>query len=188
MSIQRIFEYMRVLTVVVASLTLAPTAWADLPVTYKDGTRALFSVSAPDFWTVRAGGARELAAPGEEARDVARVMAMYPFSEPRVWVGFISPHGVSNFDQAADYLRDIGPFLVKEPQIASRKSLRINGLAARSIAGSGKRKGKAVNFTALLIDLPHGRMAISVVVMEAGIDPAITDDVNAIFGSFRAIR
>ena len=171
------------------ALTLLPVvALADLPVTYKDGSRALFSVSAPDFWTVRAGGPRELAAPGEELREVARVMAMYPVSEPRVWVGFVSPDGVRNFDQATDYLRDIGPFLVRDAKVDSRKSLRVGGLPARSIAGRGKRKGKAVNFTAVMIDLPNGRMAISVVVMEAGIDPAITADVNAIFASFRAVH
>jgi hypothetical protein len=171
------------------ALTFLPAVvQADLPVTYKDGNRALFSVSAPDFWTVRAGGPRELAAPGEEAREVVRVMAMYPASEPRVWVGFISPDGVRNFDQAAEYLRDIGPFLVKNATVDSRKSLRVGGLPAKTISGRGKRKGKAVNFTAVLIDLPNGRMAISVVVMEAGIDPAITADVNAIFGSFRAVR
>jgi hypothetical protein len=172
---------------VAAALMLLPAlAQADLPVTYKDGARALFSVSAPDFWTVRAGGARELAAPGDDAREVARVMAMYPASEPRVWVGFVVPTGVRDFDQAAEYLRDIGPFLVKNAQVSSRKSMRVGGLPARTIAGNGSRKGKAVNFTAVLIDLPNGRMAISVVVLEAGVDAAITADVNAIFASFRA--
>ena len=39
---------------------------------------------------------------------------------------------------------------------------------------------------AVFIDMPHGRMAISVTVMEAGIDPEIVKDVNAIYSSFRA--
>ena len=166
----------------------ASLALADMPVTYKDKGRALFSVSAPDFWTVRAGGARELAALGDDARDVARVIGMHPVSEPRVWVGFVSPQGVGTFEQAAEYLRDIGPFLVKNAQVDSRKSRRIGGQAAKTIAGHGTRKGKAVNFTAVLIDLPNGRMAISVTVLESGVDPAITADVNAIYSSFRATR
>ena len=168
-------------------ISTAP-AHADMPVTYRDDGRSLFSVSAPDFWTVRAGGARELAASGDAAQGVARVIGMHPVSEPRVWVGFVSPQGVRSFDQAAQYLRDIGPFLVKSPQVDSRKSLKVGGLAAKSIAGHGRRKGKAVNFTALMIALPNGRMAISVTVIEAGADPAITTDVNAIYNSFRAIR
>jgi len=171
----------------VMAFALSPSlAGADMPVTYKDAGRALFSVSAPDFWTVRAGGTRELAAPGDEARAVSRVIGLSPVSEPKVWVGFVSPQGVSNFEQAALYLRDIGPFLVEKAQVSSRTSLRVGGLAARRVAGSGRRKGKSVNFTAVVIDLPNGRMAISVVVMEAGVDPAITSDVNAIFASFRA--
>lgn len=171
----------------VAALALSPLpVSADMPVTYRDAGRALFSVSAPDFWTVRAGGPRELAAPGDEPRNVARVIGMHPVTEPRVWVGFVSPPGVSNFDEATEYLRDIGPFLVKKPQIDRQRSLRVGGRAAKSIAGHGTRKGRSVNFTAVLIDLPNGRMAISVTVMEAGVDPAITADVNAIYSSFRA--
>jgi hypothetical protein len=38
----------------------------------------------------------------------------------------------------------------------------------------------------VLIDLPNERMAISVTVMEAGADPSIVTDVNAIYNSFQA--
>jgi hypothetical protein len=161
-------------------------AWADMPITYKDAGRSLFSVNAPDFWTVRVGGPRELAADGKGARTVSRLIGMHPVSDPGVWVGFVSPVGVRNFDDATEYLRDIGPFLVKGAQVDSRKSHKIGGLPAKTIAGHGTRKGKTVNFTAVLIDLPNGRMAISVTVMEAGVDPAIVADVNEIYSSFRA--
>ncbi len=164
----------------------ASLALADMPLTYKDGNRALFTVSTPDFWTVRVGGMRELAGPDLASREVARVIGMHPVSEPRVWVGFVSPQGVRNFDEAAAYLREIGLFLVKDAQVDSRKSHRIGGLPAKSISGHGNRKGKTVSFTAVFIDMPNGRMAISVTVMEAGIDPEIVKDVNAIYSSFRA--
>lgn len=168
-----------------ALMLSAPLAWADMPVTYTDAGRALFSVNAPDFWTVRTGGMRELTAPGLEARDVVRVIGMHPDSDPRVWIGFISPHGVRNFDEANEYLRDIGPFLVENAQIDTRRDLRVGGLPAESKSGHGTRKGQTVNFTVLVIDLPNGRMAISVTVMQAGIDPATVADVNAIHASFR---
>ncbi len=157
-----------------------------MPITYKDAGRSLFTVNAPDFWTVRVGGPRELAADGKGARTVSRLIGMHPVSEPRVWVGFVSPAGVHNFDDATEYLREIGPFLVKDAQVDSRKPHKIGGLPAKSIAGHGTRKGKSVNFTAVLIGLPNGRVAISVTVMEAGVDPAIVTDVNAIYSSFRA--
>ncbi len=184
--INRIYTLVRCPLAALALMLPVSAALADMPVTYKDSGRALFSISAPDFWTVRAGGTRELTAPGEDARGVSRVIGMHPVSEPRVWVGFVSPKGVRNFDEAAEYLRDIGPFLVKNATVESRKSLKVGGLPARTIAGHGTRKGKAVNFTAVVINLPNGRMAISVTVMEDGADPEITADVNAIYNSFRA--
>ena len=90
----------------------------------------------------------------------------------------MSPQGVCNLDDATEYIHEIGPFLLNEPQVDNRKSHKICGQPAKSIAGHGKRK--SVNSTAMLIDLPNERMAISVTVMEAGADPSIVMYVNAI--------
>jgi hypothetical protein len=170
-------------------LTAAPGARAGVRVTYNDGDRALFSVSVPDFWTMRTGGARELVDPKtEEGRAVERVMGMQPVSDDRVWVGFVSPKGVSTFDQARGYLRDIGPFLLDDAQVDKTRQMRISGLPAGTISGRGTRNGRAVGFTAVMIDLPGGRFAISVAVFEAGGDPAFIDEVNDMSATFRAIR
>lgn len=167
----------------------ASIALADTPVTYTEAGRALFRFEAPDFWSVRTGGPRDLTAPGtEEARSVSRVIGMQPETDPRLWVGFISPYGVRNFDDAAAYLTDIGPFLVKNAKVDSRKDRKIAGRPAKTVAGHGNRNGRTVNFTAVMIDLPNGRMAISVVVMESGLDAASVAEVNDIFASFRAVE
>ncbi len=72
----------------------------------------------------------------------------------------MSPQGVCNLDDATEYIHEIGPFLLNEPQVDNRKSHKICGQPAKSIAGHGKRKVKSVNSTAVLIDLPNERMAI----------------------------
>ncbi len=174
---------------VLAALLPVTSAFAGTPVTYTDANRALFRFEAPDFWSVRTGGPRELTAPGtEDARGVSRVIGLQPVTEPRLWVGFISPYGVRNFEEAAEYLQDIGPFLVTDAAVDTRKKRQIAGRPARTIAGHGRRNGKNVNFTAVMIDLPNNRMAISVVVMEAGLDAANLEAVNAMFASFRAVE
>ncbi len=174
-----------------ACLALGPVAaWAEMPVTYMDGGRALFHISAPDFWTVRAGGPQELKGPGEDesARPVARLIGMSPTTDPHVWVGFISPPGVTDLDGGLAYLRDVGPHLVSDPEVTRRETTRIGGLPTRVVAGNGQRQGRAVEFTATVIDLPSGRVAVSVTVIEAGADPALVEDVNAVYASFRAAR
>lgn len=164
-------------------------ALADMPVTYKDEGRALFHISVPDFWTVRAGGGRSLTAPGsEEARLINRVIGLTPVSEDGIWMGFISPHGVTNYQGALEYLRGVGPFLVKNAEVQERKRISVGGLPAARLTGSGSRDGKAVHFTAVVVDLPRDKVAISVVVMEAGVNPDLVSDVNAVFASFRAVR
>ncbi|MDK3074151.1 hypothetical protein QO034_13595 [Sedimentitalea sp. JM2-8] len=172
-----------------ALMLSVPAARADTPVSYTDNGRTLFSFDAPDFWTVHVGGPRDLVDPAtDEARAVGRVIGLQPATEPRLWVGFISPYGVNSFSQVQDYLKDIGPFLVEDAVVDRRNARTVAGRTARTISGQGRRNGKAVAFTAVAIDLPNDRMAVSVVVMEAGLDPARVEDVNRMFASLRVGR
>ena len=173
-----------------AAAVLTPSlAQADMPITYKADGQALFTLTVPDFWSARAGGGRSLTAPGsDETRHINRLIGLKPVADTGIWMGFISPHGVSNFEDALEYLRGVGPFLVKDPQVQERGRITIGGLPAGRVTGTGRRDGKAVSFTAVVIDLPRNRMAVSVVVMEAGVNPDLVSDVNAVFASFRATR
>lgn len=171
-------------------LVLLPCAsLADTPVTYSDSGRALFEVEMPDFWSLRTGGLREREGPdASDLRDILRVFGMTPEAHDGIWVGFISPHGVSTLDQAREYLREIGPFLVEDATVDAPKSRRISGLPARSTTGKGRRNGTPVDFTVLSIDMPNGRIAICVVIFEAGADAEVVGDINEMLSSFRYIK
>lgn len=179
------FAPLRVLALV-AGLVPLP-AFADMPLTYVSDGKALFHLSAPDFWQVRSGGLRALKPPGsEEARLINRVIGFEPEAEPGVWVGFMSPNGVSTFAQAEEYLRNIGKSVVSDPELREQSRIRVGGLPAARYAGTGRRNGRAVAFTAVLVDLPGKRVAISLAVVEAGARPELVEDINAIYASFRA--
>lgn len=182
------FRFLQAACVAVA-LGLPNPTLAEVPVIYTDDGRSLFSVRVPDFWTMRTGGVRDLTAPGtEETRATNRVLGLQPISEEGVWVGFVSPAGIGTIGAGFEYLQDIGPFLVEDPQIGARKRHRIGGLPAESVSGQGRRDGRQVSFTALVADLPGNRVAVSVVVMEAGTDPALADEINRMLGTLRAVR
>ena len=173
-----------------AALALLPVAaYAGTPVIYKDGPRALFQLEVPDFWSLRTGGLRDLAAPdSDDIRDVSRVFGMTADAHPGVWVGVISPHGVATLEEAAAYLRDIGPFLVQDASVSPPTPRKVSGMPARRISGQGSRDGKAIDFTVLAIDLPGNRVAIAVVVFEAGADTDPVGDINAMLASIKAVR
>lgn len=173
-----------------AVLLSAPTlGHAEMRVTYQDGGTPLFHISAPDFWSVRAGGPRQLTAPGSDVtRDVARIIGLEPTADPHVWMGFVSPRAVSTFAQAEAYLRAIGPELVKNAELGESKSMTIAGRPAKTVQGTGRRNGRNVTFNATVIDLPGARMAVAVTVFEAGVNPDLVNDVNAVFASFRAAK
>lgn len=160
---------------------------AQTPVTYSEGGKALFTVDVPDFWEVRVGGPGKLIPPGEsEEHDVARVMGLTPEAADNIWVGFIVPKGVRTLEEGAEYVREIGPHLVHDAEVTKREKRRIGGRMAHSVSGHGRRNGKGVQFTAVLIDLPGPHVAFSVTVLQNGFDPDLLGGINAIYASFRA--
>ena len=164
-------------------------AGAETPVIYTDEGRALFTFSVPDFWVVRTGGPREIEDTElGDTRAVSRVMGVRPISDDNVWIGFVSPSQVSSVAGGIDYLRDIDKFLVEDPTVSETSDMRVGGLPAQVIRGTGTRDGRGVNFTATVIDLPRDRVAVAVAVLRNGADPAFVDDLNAVFESFRPAR
>ncbi len=179
-----------------SALTACAAIWlaaipvkAETPVTYTDAGQALFRFAVPDFWALRTGGPREIEDTElGDARAVSRVMGIRPVTDETVWMGFVSPTGVSDIQGGIRYLEDIDKFLVKEPSITSTSETRIGGLPARVIRGTGHRDGRGVNFTATVIDLPKGRIAIAVAILRDGADPAYVDDLNDVFASFQSLQ
>ncbi len=162
---------------------------ADTPVIYTEGNRALFRFDVPDFWVLRTGGPRELQDTElGDTRAVSRVMAARPVADDSVWIGFVSPFGVTTVEDGLRYLSDIDKFLVKKPLVTGRSVTRIGGRPAQVIRGTGQRDGRGVSFTATVIDLPESRVAVAVAILRDGADPGYVDDLNAVFASFRPER
>lgn len=170
-------------------MAAAPGVRAGVTISYDDGGQDLFRFDVPDFWTMRAGGRRSVTPPGsEEARLINRVIGLHPQTEEGVWIGFMSPNGVRTYDEGVAYLRDIGSFILTDAKVTSESRVQIGGRPTARFVGTGRRNGRVVSFTALLIDLPGSRVAISLVVLEAGVDAGYVNDVNAVLSSFRAIN
>ncbi|NOD77352.1 hypothetical protein GS646_05965 [Ruegeria sp. HKCCD4315] len=162
---------------------------ADTPVTYTEDGRALFRFSVPDFWVLRTGGPREIEdSELGDTRGVSRVMGMRPVTDDTVWMGFVSPDGVASIQDGVRYLQDIDKFLVNDPTVTSTSDTRIGGLPAKVFRGTGRREGRGVSFTATLIDLPRGRVAVAVAILRDGANPDYADDLNAVFASFRSLQ
>lgn len=167
-------------------LASAGPALADMPVTYQEHGKALFSLDTPDYWTARSGGPRLIAPPGsEDFRETHRIIGFQPTAQPDAWVGFVAPAGVQTFSDARDYLREIGPFLLTNAKAGEEQSTRIGGRPAIIFKGTGQRNGKNLGFTAMAIDLPGNRIAVGVAVVKPDVDPAILAATNRLISSFR---
>jgi len=172
-----------------AALALPSAALGDVRASYTQDGRALFSFAVPDFWSLRAGGERNVTAPGEDtARETPQIATLRPTVDPEVWMGFFSPRGIATLDAGEAYLSEIGQFLTSDPQISSISNGRIGGLPARIIKGDGRRDGRKIFFSISVLDLPGSRVAIAAGVAEAGADEAVIDEMNRIFASVRAAQ
>ncbi|MEP2530974.1 hypothetical protein [Shimia sp.] len=166
---------------------VASSLLADTPVTYNDGSNSVFRINVPDFWSARVGGHRELTAPGDEgSRVVDRVIGLQPERDSGVWVGFVSPNGLSTLDEAAEYARSLAPQIAKDTEITDFENRNIAGYPSRVYRGHGRRDGNTVYFTVSLIDLPNGRVIFSMTALQPGYEPTVLDDVNAIYNSIRS--
>lgn len=165
-----------------ANITLA-----DTPATYMDGPDRIFQVSVPDFWNLRTGGMREIAPDAaDELRSVERVFGLSPEKDHGVWMGLISPPQFRNLQDAKNYARSLSGQLAKSTKITGNMDRRVAGYPATVIEGTGRRNGKSVNFTVVLMDLKTGRVVIGLTVLEHGHDPNALADVNAILQSIKA--
>ena len=189
MLLPKIYFKMRTVLGVFGFALLAGGAVAQTPMSYTENGKPMFRVDVPDFWEARVGGPRLLTPVGEDAEhEVARVMGLQPEAADNIWVGFIVPQGVRSLEEGADYVREIGPHLMKGTEVTKREVRRIGGRTAHSISGHGRRKGKSVQFTAVLIDLPGPHIAFSVTILENGFDPELLDGINSIYASFKAVQ
>lgn len=169
------------------AMSTAPLA-ADTPMGYTQDGKTLFRIDVPDFWNVRIGGPRTLTPPGEDApREVARVIGLSPEGAEGIWMGFVVPEGIASIEEGVDYMREQGPHLLRDVEISERRSRSIGNRQALTLTGKGRRNGRQVQFTAVLIDLPGPRVAFSVTVLENGFDANVLQDVNDIYASFRAL-
>jgi len=171
-------------------LSVAPsTLSAGTPLTYTENDRPLFTISVPDFWAVRTGGVRLLEDPETgEVGETGRILGLSPEAEGESIVGFVSPAGVSDLQGGIEYLDYIGPFLVKDAKATEPVERRVGGMPAVSFSGDGTRNGRRVNFTALVVDLPKGRVVVAVVVIEATVAPELVGQMNELLGSIRVAR
>lgn len=170
-------------------LGLNTAAFAQTPVTYSDNGRDLFEVTVPDFWAVRTGGDRMIEDPKlGDLRAVSRIVSLRPVTQDGVFMGLMSPAGVTNIADGIAYLADIEKFLIKDPEIINTTSTRVGGLPARVVRARGKRHGRNMNITATVIDLPGPRVAVAVTALADSVDPGFADELNGVFASFRAVK
>ncbi|GAA6178645.1 MULTISPECIES: hypothetical protein [unclassified Shimia] len=154
---------------------------------YEDAGKGVFEVTVPDFWTLRVGGDRDLTPSSEdELRVVERVFGLTPEKDHGVWIGLISPPRFHTLQDAKDYARSLGGQLAKTTEITSSKDRRISGYPAHVIEGTGRRDGRAVNFTVMLLDMQNSRVVVGLTVLEKGYDPNAVADINAILQSIKA--
>ncbi|MBO9477160.1 hypothetical protein J7382_06415 [Shimia sp. R11_0] len=168
-------------------LASAQTALAETQAIYSDASDKVFEVTVPDFWTLRVGGDRDIEASTEEGlRAVERVFGLSPENGHGVWMGLISPSRLRTLEDAKDYARNLGGQLAKTTEITGSSERRVAGYPAHIIEGTGRRNGKAIDFTVMLLDLPNNRVVVGLTVLEKGYDVSALDDVNAILQSIKA--
>lgn len=157
----------------------AKPALAEVRITYDAAGQALFSVAAPDNWIVTTGG---------EALDEGRprVIGMHPEDDFSLWIGFFSPSEARTIEDAEEYVKSLGPRIVKNAAVERQKDGTLGGMPARLYTGTGTRGGAPVDFSVGIVSLPGGRQVIGIFLGEYGARTVYQTEIDAIAQSLMA--
>lgn len=170
----------------VVSASMPSMISAQTPITYSQQSRAIFTVSMPDFWLARSGGPRAFEDESLGQIQVRRILALEPETNDAAWIGLASPQGITTLADARAYVANMGQFLVETPVRIDSFRSRVGGLPVEVINGQGIRERQQVRFSIMLADLPNNRVAILVALAKPGAGPGVIEEIRDVFMSIRA--
>lgn len=166
------------------ALALALPAKADVRVIYDGGFGELFSVSMPDGWTVTSG-LRPGADP--DAPEQPRVLGMTPEDDLSIWMGFLSPPGIANLEDAVDYVEGVSRQIVQDPVVELSEDFVLDGRPGHLYAGTGTRQEAPIDFGVAVIDLPGDVVVIGLFIGEFGAREAYQEEIDFVTSSFKVM-
>jgi hypothetical protein len=144
-----------------ALVAVAPCASAGVTLGYEAEGRPLFTVEAPDHWTVLTGAEAAPEAMPDGVRPMGRVVSLMPRAdEGALWVAVWSP---PNLDRVADgraFFEGLGLGLLQNPVVERTEPMRINGLETIVHHGTGSRDGTTYGFAVAFVQVARDRVAI----------------------------
>lgn len=165
-------------------LGLAAPAAADVRVIYDGGFGELFSVAMPDGWVVTSG-----LRPGTDpdAPDQPRVIGMTPEDDLSVWLGFLSPPGISDLDAAIAYVEGVSAEIVQNPVVELSEDITVDGRPGHLYAGTGTRQDAPIDFGLAVIDMPGDVVVIGLFIGEFGAREIYQEEIDYVTSSFKLI-
>ncbi|MEL6236170.1 MAG: hypothetical protein AAFR46_17375 [Pseudomonadota bacterium] len=165
-------------------LAVAAPAAADVRVIYDGGFGELFSVAMPDGW-VFASGIRPGTDP--DAPNQPRVIGMNPEDDLSIWLGWLSPPGISDLDAAIAYVEGVSAEIVTDPVVELSQDITVDGRPGHLYAGTGIRQDAPIDFGVAVIDMPGDVVVIGLFIGEFGAREVYQAEIDYVTSSFKVM-
>ncbi|MEM9196777.1 MAG: hypothetical protein AAGD12_02895 [Pseudomonadota bacterium] len=163
---------------------IAAPAQADVRVIFDGGFGELFSVAMPDGWVVTSG-----IRPGTDpdAPDLPRVIGMTPEDDLSVWLGWLSPPGISDLDAAIAYVEGVSAEIVQSPVVELSEDITVDGRPGHLYAGTGIRQEAPIEFGVAVIDMPGDVVVVGLFIGEFGAREVYQAEIDYVTSSFKVM-
>ena len=129
---------------------------------YEVDDKPLFSIEVPEGWVVDldfADEAREAGTYQEGEPLELRIVEIRPGDGGKTWVGLWAVPKATNLDEAEDYIASLNQDLFSSLEISRPTDRELNGMPARTAAGTGVHQGEDVEFILALFEPASGTVA-----------------------------
>lgn len=155
-------------------------------VEYKRDGKILFTIDYPEGWNVDTDFVAEAKAAGTwgDGGPQIEIVEAMPADGMRAWIGvWIAPPDVTNLEEAAEYGRSLGEFLMADVEAGEVEKGSLNGLDSISVEGVARRDGNEVEFGMAFFQATRNAVGAVLYIGETGAWEEHEDELESIAAS-----
>ncbi len=137
-------------------------AQAQVSMTYSARGKQHFTITIPDNWRVNVGSEKALSQLSENESEPERLVSAMPNNGVPLWFGIWVPEELENIKDAKKYIASLGLELLDDVITTERKFDTLNSMEMYYVSGTGKKRGKAMDFRAAFFQISPASVAIAI--------------------------
>lgn len=169
-------------------LIFTTTAQAGVGIIYSSEREQHFSIEIPDSWQVNVGFEADPTLMPEGEQPLSRIVTAIPNDGAYMWFGMWIPVGVTNFDEAQQYMESLDITILTDVVPGPRRSEPINGMPTIHFQGTGKKDKDPMEYHGLYLQLNEETIVIAMYIGDSAATKTHGDALVQMMQTLRPVK